>query len=218
MKKVYPFAPPRSSRGYSLLELLICVAIISILMAMYASTLSKALAKAKQVAATEGMRQQGIGRMADSANSVRPDQRQSVDALLRAECRAAYRQWVDLGQSQTYATEMLFVVRNEAEFRAYWHTLINPENDAELERSGNGIVARDESGEEYVLLPQDTFIGETYPVGWEFLSTNLGDTGLNGLGLNVLYSDGRVAYLTYPGGFPACRAVAELSQQFVDNS
>lgn len=207
----------RGRGGFSLLELLIVVAIISILMSMYMSTLSKAQRKAEQVAVAEGIRQQRLGRMADSANIARDSgaSRESDDTL-RSQCRSAYRQTIPTGKSEAFVTETLYCVQNEAAFRAYWHTLVNPEANAPLEFEGGSAVALDESGNRFVLKPQGTQPGGTHPVEWEFLSTNLTETTLSGLGVSVLYGDGHMGYVRYPGEFPACRVVAELSQRFIE--
>ena len=62
-------AEMRRHRGFSLLELLICVAIISILMALYLPVLGKARRKAEEVAIKEGLRQDHIAREAAAANT-----------------------------------------------------------------------------------------------------------------------------------------------------
>lgn len=206
------------SAGFSLVELLVVVAIIGIIAAFYASTLSKALRKAKEVRAKEGIRQENIGRMADNANSAGSASSRPSDEALRQNCRTAFRRWIDLGQSErACVTEMLYSVQNVAEFQAYYDTLIAPGNNEPIEYSGQGVVVKDVNGNKYTL-PQVPFTGSsTLPVMWEFVAVEMAQTTLNGLGLNVLYADGHEDYLTYPNKFPACREVAECSQQFIED-
>ena len=56
----------------------------------------------------------------------------------------------------------------------------------------------------------------SYVVGWEFLSTVLSETSTGTLGAEVMYSDGHVSYVRYPGEFPMRRIVAELSHEYVE--
>jgi prepilin-type N-terminal cleavage/methylation domain-containing protein len=204
---------PRS-HGYSLVETLVVVAIIAILMALYLPTLSKVLRKAEEVAVKEGFRQKNIGRMADNANSAGRD---LGPAPGRDECRDAFRQMVN----DVIATEVLYIVENDDEFNAYWHTMINPAASTPLEYTGSGdLLARDEFGDVYELPRVDKFLddGPSFPLGWEFISTDLTDTSSGTIGTNVIYSDGHVVYIRYPGDFPATRTVAELSHRFVEES
>lgn len=138
------------SKGHSLLELLIAVAIIGILMAMYMSTLWRAQAKAKGVVTTEGMRQSHIGRMADNANGGGPG-----GFPERAECRDAFHE--DLGGG-IYASRLLYVVTNDDEFDAYWNTLLRYDADEPLEFSDGGLVATERNGETHLLPPMDGFL------------------------------------------------------------
>ncbi len=209
----------RRCNGFSLLELLICVLIIGILMSMYMGTLSKARRKAEKVAVAEGIRQKALGHMADHANIARPSKGKGQGAT-RHDCRQAYRQTIHTSEFDAFLTEMRYLVRNEDEFRAYWHTLIDPNASDQLEFSNDGaLIARDESGDEFFLRPLGIIGGNErsgpYPVAWEFLSTDLADTTVSGLGINVLYSDGHIEYLTYPNRFPACPIVAQLSHQLM---
>lgn len=198
--------------GFSLVETLVVMAIIAILMALYLPVLSKAMRKAEEVAVKEGFRQEKIGRMADSANSAGRD---LGPAPGRDECRTAFRKQVN----DVIATEVLYIVESDAEFNAYWQTMINPAASTPLEysRSGN-LLARDEFGDVYELPRVDKFLdeGPPFPLGWEFISTDLTDTSSGTIGTNVLYSDGHVVYVRYPGEFPATKMVAELSHRFVE--
>ena len=205
----------RSKQGFSLVETLVVLAIILILMALYLPTLSKAMRKAKEVAGKEALRQQGIGRMADGANSTRPQNARPG----RDEAREAFRQSLDIGKGDAMiVSEMLYVVTNDAEFRAYYHTLLNPANNTPLVYSGGGALnAYDEGNNLYVLPVAEVLSGRqgTYPQAWEFISTDLSDTSSGTLGGTVLYSDGHSSYVRYPETYPMTRAVAELSHAFM---
>jgi prepilin-type processing-associated H-X9-DG protein len=120
----------------------------------------------------------------------------------------------------TLVTQLIARVGNEAEFRAYWRTLIDPAATGPIRRDRGGIVVRDEAGNEYVLsaVGNGPQAGPTVPVVWEFLSTDLSEGTAGTIGTNVLYSDGHVEYMPYPSGYPACQSVAELSHQFMTGS
>jgi prepilin-type N-terminal cleavage/methylation domain-containing protein len=203
-------------RGHSLIELLICVTIIGILMALYMPVLAKARRKAVQVAGGEAMRQKRIAKEADGANSVRPP---SVDNLPdRDACRNAYLQILQTGKHEIFVTELLYAIDGEAEFAAYWHTLINPSASGPLEFDGGVLLAKDEVGTEFRLKALGAALPDSGPVLWDFLSTNMADTTMTGLGINVHYADGRTAFMKYPGAYPCCATVAELSRRFVIES
>ncbi len=190
--------------GFSLLELLICVAIIGILMAMYSVVLSKALRQAKSVAAAEALRQDNIEPI--------------LDKISRTPL-AAYRYRLDTGKGNAaIITEMVFVVRTDAEFRAYWYTLIDPDQ-TEYPTYGNdgALFAFDPEGNVYELprIRGDRSAGPIYPVAWDFISTRPSESALGEAGGNVLYSDGHIEYLQYPGGFPMTPVVARHSHEFM---
>ena len=129
----------RRRQGFSLIELLICIGIIGILMALYLPVLSKARHKAVQVAEKEGLRQHHLGKVADGANAgttltCLPD---------REECVEAFRHEVDVGKHEMVVTELRYAVQNEDEFRAYYHTLINPDNTTPLEYDEFGSQVRE---------------------------------------------------------------------------
>jgi len=202
--------------GFSLVETLVVLAIISILMAMLATSLTKAVRMAKGAAAGEAMRQGAISRMADTG----PARTLSADQEIRLDARRAFRQAIDTGKGQMLLSELRYVVRNNAEFRAYWHTLLNPAASFPLTfADGGSLVARGPGGKEFVLPPIGTRGADRlgrYAVGWEFISTNLAQTARGDLGGNVIYNDGHRQYELYPGRFPMSEPVARLSQQFVD--
>ena len=201
--------------GFSLVELLVVVAIILLLASMYLAALGRARSKAMQVAAVEAVRQRYIGELARNANIPRVSR---VDVTrVREAAQGAYRQTLQTGSGVTLVTELHYVVKSEAEFRAYWHTLIDPGASEPLEFKGRALVARDENGNEYVLprIDLNNLKGELFPLGWEFLSTDMSEMESGSIGANVLYSDGHVDYIPYPGRYPVCSTVAALSHRFV---
>ncbi len=206
----------KAKRGFSLLELLIAIAIIGILMAMYSGVLSKAMRAAKATAGNEAMRQRGIGRAADNANSIYRPNKYEGD---RVYARAAFRRLVDTGKGETLISEMLHVVENDAEFSAYWHTLIDPDATFPIEYANDGsLVAVGPGGKRYTLPPIDEGLRRgvhNFPVMWDFLSTDMSEMSSGTLGVNVLYRDAHVEFIRYPGSFPATRVVAKLGHRFV---
>jgi hypothetical protein len=123
------------------------------------------------------------------------------------------------GDSEVIYTVMHYLARNDAEFRAYWHTVINPAQSGPLPLRGNTLIATDPEGNEYALPATTDTHGITVrygvqPVAWEFVATDLGNTTLHGIGASVLYSDGHVEYVRYPGPFPMTETVARLGQQY----
>ena len=200
----------RQRNGFTLVELLIVVAIIAIIASMYMAALGRARAKAKQMANSEAIRQRHLGHLADNANSV---DRQEIELPDRDECRDT----LDTGSGPALTTFLLYEVRTLDEFRAYWHTLINPDARGPLEFDGGRVVARDKDGDEYNLrvLDENRTQGKLFPIGWEFLSTDMSEMDSGSLGANVLFSDGHIEFMSYPNDYPVCPTVAELSLEFV---
>jgi len=203
----------RRQHGFTLVELLVCIAIIGILAIMQVQAGVKAIRQAKSVATGEAMRQGRIGRMADNANRGQFD---SGDLVLRQECRAAFRQMFDAGKYEAAGTEVFYIVRNDREFDAYYHTLIDPDADEELEFEDGKLVAYTQNGDEVLLEPMNSRIGNV-PVAWEFLATNMAHM-TTGTSIRVVYNDSHVGTLKYPGRFPATRLVAELGQDYMDKT
>jgi hypothetical protein len=182
-------------------------------MALYLPTLSRALQKAKDIRDKEGMHQMYIGKVADGANSPNAP----ASRPTRADCRAAYRQ--DMGEA--IVTELLYVVHDEAEFAAYWNTMIRRDATDPLEYTDRGhLVAKDALGNTHYLAPVDLAhnTSQLFPMAWVFISTNLAETSAGNIGSNVLYSDGHGIYVRYPGEYPMTRFVAELSHRFMVES
>ena len=208
----------RANKGFSLVETLVVLTIMLILMALYLPTLSKAMRKAKEVAGKEALHQQAIGKFADGANATRPGK---ATPKTREQARDAFRQTLDIGKGDNMLiSEMLYIVTSDAEFRAYYHTLLNPANTAPLEFDSDGsLKAYDEADNQFSLQSAeliDSFKG-TYAMAWEFLSTVPTETTSGSLGGSILYSDGHVGYLRYQQEFPMTRTVAELSHEFMES-
>lgn len=206
----------RTNQGFSLVETLVVLAIILILMALYLPTLSKAMRKAKEVAGKEALRQQGIGKFADGANAAKPGKPTPVT---REQAREAFRQTLDIGKGDNMlVSEMLYIVTSDDEFRAYYHTLLNPANSNLLEYNPDGsLKAYDVDNNLFSLKSAEIVDSSSYPLAWEFLSTVPTETTSGSSGGNILYSDGHIGYLRYPQGFPMTRTVAELSHEFMEN-
>ena len=201
------------SIAFSLLELLIVVAIIAILMSMYLDVFGKLRQKVNTVVAQEGLHQQKVSTMADTGPSLK--------LATKAQCRAVYR--VAIGKDQ-YVSRVNYWVTTDEEFRAYYHALLDLQNDKEPEYEGNHLVAVDPvTGNEHRLLPvSDAIMNKpTYgflPVAWEFYSTHPEDMNRGDYKLEVLYADGRIVLIAPPNEFPFSQVVAELSHEFAKNT
>lgn len=206
---------PRGRRGgFSLVETLVVLAIISILMMMLTTALVKAVRMAKSTAAGEEMRQDRIGKQ---AAAIHEGEKPRTPAETVQEARREFRR-VGAGGMQKITSTVLFVVRTDDEFQAYWQTLLNPWNPDLPQFTGNGsLIAFTQSGTRYELPPVGSKVkGNAYPITWEFISTELHETGRGDLGGNVVYSDGRREYVPYPRQFPMTRSVAVWSHEFVE--
>lgn len=201
-------------RGFSMLELLVCIAIIAVLIAISLPTYSRAFGMAKQTAGKEAMRQKAIGKAAGFANGGG-----TGPPPERNECRAAFRHEVDIGKDEMLVTELRYVVTSVTEFRAYWFTLVDPSASGELVFNNGKLEACDDYGNTVLLQPMDEYLvresGPAVPVLWSYLSTDLADSRGGPIGAEVLYSDSHVEYIRYPGRFPVCRDVAILSHRYV---
>ena len=206
-------------KGFSLVELLVVMAIIGILMMMYMGSLSRAKKKAESIATTSAFHQEAVAKIAGAAASAARSN--APLELSRDACRKAYRRTMNTGKQEALVTEMLYVVRNEAEFRAYWNTLINPKATGTLEYTESGaLVAQDELGKRFELSPIGDWMDATnrygtFPISWEFLSINMADMSAGSTVINVVYSDSHTTAVSYPSQFPACSIVAILSDRFL---
>jgi prepilin-type N-terminal cleavage/methylation domain-containing protein len=205
----------RRGLGFSLIETLVVLAIISILLLMLTTALVKAVRMAKSTAAGEEMRQDRIGR---HAREIHEGPNKPKAESVRQSARLSFRVVPKAGV-QKITSQILFVVRNDVEFRAYYHTLLNPANSQAVELTRGGkLIALTEGGERFELPPVGSESkGGAYPVRWEFISTRLSETGRGDAGGNVIYSDGHREYVPYPAKFPMTKSVALLSHEFVGN-
>ncbi len=204
--------------GFSLVETLVVLAIVSILTAMVASSLHKAVGLAKETARAEGVRQTSLSIVAEHANEARLAVSPPPN---RIACSAAFRQWVgnEDDDASALVTQLLYVVKSEDEFEAYYNTLIDPDNDDPLEFQGQILVAEDDDGNTHLLKPIEDWMNEAsrngrFPVMWEFLSTNLADTNSSRPVLTVAYCDGSTEKVRYGDKYPASQCVAEKSREY----
>ncbi len=209
------FAPIRRRAGFSLLETLVVLAIIMILLTLLVPVLTRALRMAKRTAAGEDLRQDRIGEMADTIHDKDVRLAKQTPEWVVSEARSLFHFEVQGSQKAVYS-RLLYRVNNDLEFRAYWYTLLNPENQ-ELPKftSGGKLIAHTPEGQRFDLEPMDADPGgPAHPTQWEFISTRLDETGRGDLGGNVFYADGRMVYVPYPREFPMTPQVAELSHRF----
>ena len=208
-------------RGYSMVEMLVVIGLIMLLLTIAVPRYVKAIWLAKQVAMDEGKHQRHIGEWSKNVNSARSGSstgRMTVERL-RAIARARYRQTFDAGKFDYHLTEVGCGIRSDEEFRAYWHSLIGPDENAKVEISAGSVTVQDEAGNACTLERIGTYEYKrhtTYPIAWDFLSTNMQHMTTGNMGITAEYNDGTQAHLRYPGEFPATATVAELSQRFMD--
>jgi Tfp pilus assembly protein FimT len=200
--------------GFSMLETLVVLAIIMVLLTLLVPVLTKALRMAKATAAGEEMRSDRVGEMATAIHEGNNPKERTPEEWVQ-HARGMFRREGKGGQTKL-VSDVLFVVANDPEFRAYWHTLLNKQNTQlpEFTRKGH-LIAFTPEGERFELLPvEKNSSGPAHIIRWEFISTRLEETGRMDLGGNVIYSDGRREYVAYPREFPMTRQVAELSHRF----
>ena len=212
-------------RGYSMVEMLVVIAIIMVLLTIAVPRYVKVVWLAKQVAMDEGKHQRHIGEISTGVLSNPHGSRPGGDSSsytveqLRAKARASYRQTFDAGKFDYYLTEVVCVIDNDHEFRAYWHSLIGPDESVSVDLDGGSVTVRDEHGNAYTLarvLPWQYESHGIHAIAWDFLSTGMKHMTTGNRGVTAEYNDGSQAHLRYPGEFPATTTVAELSQRFMD--
>ncbi len=202
--------------GFSMIETLVVLAIIMVLMTLLVPVLTKAVRMAKATAAGEEMRVERVGDMARAVHEGKNLPRLTPKDWV-ALARDNFHLEKTTGQ-KAIVSRLEFVVTNDLEFRAYWHTLLNKANTQlpEFTRSGE-LIALTPEGQRFELRRTDggtRVPGPAYPVAWEFISTRMEETGRMDMGGNVIYSDGRREYVAYQHRFPMTRQVAELSHRF----
>lgn len=200
--------------GFSMIETLVVLAIMLILMSLLVPVLTKALRMAKTTAAGEETRQERIGEMATAIHEGGEPEELTPEQVVQ-KARSVFRREGGAGQKKIMS-DVLFFVRDDQEFRAYWHTLLNKQNTRlpEFTRKGH-LIAFTPEGKRFELVPaQRDFEAGDRIIRWEFISTRLDETGRMDLGGNVVYSDGRLEYVAYPRKFPMTQQVAELSHRF----
>ena len=204
--------------GWSLIETLVVIAIITILIALQTPIFSKALRKAQETSISATQRDSHIGKLADDANIARERLGPVNTAELRARARAAFDSTLRTGVGDIRTTQLLFAVSNDDEFRAYWNTLINPAAQFELEGSlSGGVIVRNSLGEEFALPLLSQYNGPGVPISWELISTDLSQTTSGTLGAVVQFSDGRSEFVRYTHAFPVTETVAHLTRVYLDS-
>lgn len=204
----------KNRSGFSLVELLVVVAIIAMLIAVAMPTYGRAIHKAKDTSSREAMRQKNIGKNADNANSAGPAP--LVD-YGRPAARDAFYQVMNTGREDRYITEMYYIVRSDAEFRAYWNTMISVESQDPLQFTDDGsLVAHDQNGKTFILPPVGREREGIYPLYWDLITVNAGYMTALSSHISVTYSDGHVTTVAYPTKFPATPTVAKLTQRYLE--
>lgn len=208
----------RTRGGFSLIEILVVVAIILVVLSFLLPAVSRALRKGREAMIMTSLQDLLRSDLAERANTVR-------DYFpKRPECRGAFR--VRIGRDK-YATQLLYIVRSDAEFRAYWHTLINPDNDDPLEFDRRHLLAKNSAGQVYPLRPGSR-------MAWEFLCTDLKHMNSSQERIGVVgvpeslrqQTDPPVfrpwagtddkGFVAYPTEFPASQTVMQISHQYME--
>lgn len=216
---------PDLSSGFSLLETLIVLAIIMVLMAIAMPHYLKAIRQAKEVAGNEAKRQsfllQEIARI--QCGEIPPNF--SAEAAERLCARRSYRRAIDAGKFDLIVTQLLYQVGTDAEFNAYWNTLINVDESVPVSFTASGeLIATDEDGAQHVLPKAKESIdekgGSKHIIAWDFISTKMAHMNSDFAGTVVLLSDGSRTRVDYPDPLPgttvSTRTVAILSNRYME--
>jgi hypothetical protein len=202
------------TKGHTLVETLVVLGIMMTILAMALPHYTKAIRSAKQVAGGEAKRQKNIAREATGgADAMAP-------AHMRQFARQVYRQTIDAGKFDLVITEVLFVCHTDDEFGAYYYTLIDPDEAIPIQMEAGRLAAQDPAGNTFLLQPVGNGItpgaSQPGPLGWDFLSVDMGHMNSDSRHISVLHTNGQQEVIAYPGKFPATPAVAEFSQRFME--
>lgn len=208
---------PHQNRAFSLLEVLVAIAIIGALMLLLLSHLGPAQKVAEERVRKEGFRQLAIHQYSE------PDSSGAYFAPFGCEVtRSAFLQRVTVAGTgqESYITEMKYVVRSQEEFAAYYHTLLDKANTSQLEWQGSALVATAPGGGEHLLPPLLNWVEANklygrFPVMWEFVSTNPSEMTASPYRVGVFWSDGSVTSETIGDAWPISTATARLGHVFL---
>lgn len=192
----------RLKRGFSILELLIVVAIIGVLMSLSLAAAHRVLTKGRDAIDRQALHEMVRAWRASNANF----SGDTIVAARRAECRAAFHQEAS---TRFFGSMLLYKVKTSADFEAYYHTLLNPRFDEPLDIRGTRLFALNSKGEVVVL---EAGISRWV---WQYLVRDDDDVEDEVREVYVLDMRHGAGPVVYPGVFPATRSVAVRSLAFL---